>query len=153
MLAATIDSARAGGTDPEIIVVDDASTDDTAALCAGMPHITYQRLPMQSGTAAARNHGIAVAHGEFVALLDDDDLRLPNTFLQQLTALKLTRLQPNHGPSNTGFRPRHRTTTCVAGLLAGCAIPRTFRETVRRSEQCSESSRAGWRRSWRGPPG
>lgn len=87
MLAATVDSVRAGGLDPEIIVVDDASTDDTVEVCAGLSGVTYLRLATQAGTAAARNRGLAVARGELVSFIDDDDLRLPDTFPQQVALL------------------------------------------------------------------
>ena len=88
MLCATIDSVRAGGMDPQIIVVDDASSDDTGEVCAGLPGVTYLRLPTQGGTAAARNRGLAAARGDFVSFIDDDDLRLPNTFAQQVALLQ-----------------------------------------------------------------
>jgi glycosyltransferase involved in cell wall biosynthesis len=59
----------------EVIVVDDGSTDQTSLIAA---HFAV-RLESQphSGAAQARNRGIAAASGEFVALLDADDLWLP----------------------------------------------------------------------------
>ena len=65
--------------DVEVIVVDDASTDNTAALI----QVTYGecvrllRLSQRGGAGAARNAGVALARGEFVAFLDSDDTWLP----------------------------------------------------------------------------
>src|SRR5215468_10938412 len=61
----------------ELIVVDDGSTDDTSERLAlygsKIKYISRQR----SGVAAARNHGIASATGQYVAFLDSDDLWMP----------------------------------------------------------------------------
>jgi glycosyltransferase involved in cell wall biosynthesis len=56
----------------EIIVVDDGSTDDTAAVAAGLGAIVLRRP--NGGPGAARNAGIHFASGEWIALLDADDL-------------------------------------------------------------------------------
>lgn len=88
MLADTIASARSAGGDCEILIVDDASTDGTEQLCRQLEGIRYLRLDRNVGSSAARNAGIAAASGNFVAFLDDDDLRLPDTFDRQLALLK-----------------------------------------------------------------
>ena len=63
-------------TDYEVIVVNDGSPDDTEDLLR--PHLESRRIryfkQSNRGQAAARNRGIAEAGGEFIALLDDDDL-------------------------------------------------------------------------------
>jgi glycosyltransferase involved in cell wall biosynthesis len=63
----------------EVIVVDDASTDDTANVLARTfaSRIRLVRLPERRGAGAARNAGVRLASGELVAFLDDDDLWLP----------------------------------------------------------------------------
>jgi glycosyltransferase involved in cell wall biosynthesis len=58
----------------EITVVDDGSTDATAAVADGYRHrIRYLWQP-NAGQATARNVGLAASEGEFVAFLDADDL-------------------------------------------------------------------------------
>jgi glycosyltransferase involved in cell wall biosynthesis len=87
-LAGAVESARQAGTDLEIIVVDDASTDDTPEVCKDLLGIRYIRLSRNQGLAAARNAGVLASSAEFVAFLDDDDLRLPHTINLQVRALK-----------------------------------------------------------------
>src|SRR5215471_9318658 len=88
LLPRAVESARAAGTDVEIIVVDDASTDDTANVCKSLPDIKYVRVERNQGVAGARNIGILVSSGRYVAFLDDDDLRLPGSLDAQLAALE-----------------------------------------------------------------
>jgi glycosyltransferase involved in cell wall biosynthesis len=86
LLAETLDSVYAQTRrDYEIIVVDDGSDDGTQALCAsGTGGLVYHRIP-RSGASAARNIGLALARGEYVAFLDSDDLWEP-TFLERMVA-------------------------------------------------------------------
>src|SRR5262249_27493026 len=59
----------------EILVVDDASSDETVALVEGLkdPRIQVFRHEINRGPAAARNTGIRAATGKWIALLDSDD--------------------------------------------------------------------------------
>ena len=79
LLPRAVESARAAGTNVEIIVVDDASTDGTAAACRELSDTKYIRLERNQGVAGARNVGILESTGKYVAFLDDDDLRLPGS--------------------------------------------------------------------------
>lgn len=59
--------------DYEVIVVDDASTDQTGDMVQReFPQVRYLRLECNRGPAAARNAGIAIASGEVIAFTDDD---------------------------------------------------------------------------------
>lgn len=64
----------------EVVVVDDASTDDTPAVVAAFedPRVRSFRLEANRGPAAARNVALAAARGRWVAVLDADDTLLPN---------------------------------------------------------------------------
>ena len=67
--------------DIEIIIIDDASTDRTVELVLGRQNkdarIRIFRRETNGGPAAARNMGIALAGGEWIALLDADDRMAP----------------------------------------------------------------------------
>lgn len=72
----------------EIIVVDDGSTDDTAALIQSRyPQVRYFQQA-NAGVSAARNRGIREAQGEWIALLDSDDEWLPTKLSTQFVHLR-----------------------------------------------------------------
>lgn len=85
LLPRAVASAMSAGKDVEVIVVDDASTDATASVCAGLAGIKYVRLERNQGVAGARNIGLLASSAEFIAFLDDDDLRLPGSLDHQLS--------------------------------------------------------------------
>jgi glycosyltransferase involved in cell wall biosynthesis len=87
-LPAAVESAKLAGSNLEIIVIDDGSTDDTAEVCRALAGIRYLRLPQNQGLAAARNAGIRLSSAEYIAFVDDDDRRLPGTIDLQVSALK-----------------------------------------------------------------
>ncbi len=64
----------------EVIVVDDCSTDNTwQVICKNTDsRVKHQRLETNSGPSVARNVAIAQATGEWLAILDGDDVFLPN---------------------------------------------------------------------------
>ena len=86
-LQRAIQSALEAGSELEVVVVDDCSTDNTSEVCAKRSDIRYVRLGANHGLAYARNVGIAESSSEFVAFLDDDDLRLPGSLDKQLSSM------------------------------------------------------------------
>jgi glycosyltransferase involved in cell wall biosynthesis len=74
----------------EVIVVDDGSTDHTAAVCESQPPIVRRIYQANAGLSAARNTGIRAATGEWVALCDSDDLWRPNKLSVQLAIMQAT---------------------------------------------------------------
>jgi glycosyltransferase involved in cell wall biosynthesis len=83
--------------DFELIVVDDASTDETASIVRGLQgrdyRVHYLRHASNQGEAASRNTGIAAAQGEFIAFLDDDDEWLPRKLEEQLAVFSKSSVQ------------------------------------------------------------
>ncbi len=69
----------------EIVVVDDGSTDRTAAIAEGLGATVLRRA--HEGIGPSRNAGIAASRGEVVAFLDADDLWLPRKLELQVAVL------------------------------------------------------------------
>jgi hypothetical protein len=71
------------GIDPEVIIVNDASTDDSAAVADGFaardPRVTVIHHTRNTGHVVAFNDGLAAATGEFIVRLDADDLLTPGS--------------------------------------------------------------------------
>jgi glycosyltransferase involved in cell wall biosynthesis len=87
-LAAAIDSVLAQ-TRPadELIAVDDGSIDDSRAILARYP--AFQVVSQaNSGCAAARNAGAALASGDAIAFVDQDDIQCTDRFARQVDALQ-----------------------------------------------------------------
>ena len=77
------------GVELDVLVVDDGSTDDTAAWVASVddPRVTLVTHLESRGVAAARNTGIERARTPWIAFLDDDDVWAPAKLEEQLAAL------------------------------------------------------------------
>ena len=63
----------------EIIVVDDGSTDDTAAVAQRLGSSIQYIYQENQGPSAARNSGIRIARGDYLVFLDADDLLTAGT--------------------------------------------------------------------------
>jgi len=89
LVVQAIDSVLAQTVPPaEIIVVDDGSRDDTCERLASYGNRILLVVQENQGVAAARNHGVKLATGKFIAFLDADDIWHPRKLelqLQQLT--------------------------------------------------------------------
>jgi glycosyltransferase involved in cell wall biosynthesis len=135
VLRRAIDSVlRQSFGDFEIIVVDDGSTDGTAAEAAQCtdPRLSALRHDTNRGAAAARNTGIRAAAGALIAFLDSDDEWLPQKLERQVAALQ--RAPANVLMSTTGYwmlrersaEIRARTPKNVAdwgaALRSGCVL-------------------------------
>jgi glycosyltransferase involved in cell wall biosynthesis len=72
----------------EVVVVDEASTDDTAAAIAALhdPRIRVIRHDPPKGVSTARNRGAADARGEWIGFVDDDDVWAPDKIARQIDA-------------------------------------------------------------------
>lgn len=87
----------------EVIVVDDASTDDTESTVLSIddPRISYIKLPENKGANYARNVGIKASVGSFVAFQDSDDEWLCEKIEEQVSRFR--QLDVSYGVIYTGF--------------------------------------------------
>ncbi len=93
----------------EMVIVDDKSTDNTAEVAleyaARDPRIRYFLNP-EKGVSSARNYGIQMAQGKYIAFLDDDDISLPHRFESQLKAM----IKSGNGFLVSGFQSKDKAT-------------------------------------------
>ncbi len=132
-LAESLESALSQTLPPlEILVVDDASTDDTARVAQQFP-VTLIRHAKNLGIAGARNTGIAQARGEFVAFLDSDDVYLPEHLecttdlldsypSADLAFTPITFFGEKSGKRNPVIKP-FIPRDCYWDLIDGCFVP------------------------------
>ncbi len=86
------------GVSVRVLVIDDASTDDTAAvasqLAAGDERIAFHRHAANQGLVATKNEGLAWASSEYMMLLDADDVLTPGALFR---AVQLMDAHPEVG--------------------------------------------------------
>jgi glycosyltransferase involved in cell wall biosynthesis len=118
----------------ELIIVDDGSTDGTAEVAKALPNLSVQYVYQPNGgPARARNHGLRLARGDVIALLDADDLWPPDRLRCQLrylerdplTEVVLGRFQCFRTvPRPGGGSDIQTTSPAVVNLLVGAALYR-----------------------------
>jgi glycosyltransferase involved in cell wall biosynthesis len=89
-IGATLDSVfKQAFTDFEVVVVNDGSPDTPALELALRPYQRIRYIRQENrGPSSARNAGIQVAAGRYVAFLDSDDLWLPQHLAKQVATLE-----------------------------------------------------------------
>jgi len=126
LLPRAVESAHAAGTDVEIVVVDDASTDETARVCQTLSGIKYVRTERNQRVAGARNIGLVASRGEYISFLDDDDTRLPDSLDAQIEALDLPvflhPLQVVGGPRTAPFNLSNILSFPFDTAIAACHL-------------------------------
>lgn len=91
-LAEAIDSVLAQTWRPiELIVLDDGSTDGSAAIARRYASPVRYCYQPNAGLASARNEGVLLAHGDFIAYLDSDDIWVPDKLTRQMAVFSENR--------------------------------------------------------------
>jgi len=88
LLPRAVESARGASRDAQIVVVDDASEDQTPQVCAALVDVQSIRLERRLGVGAARNVGLIASTSPYITFLDDDDLRLSGSLNAQVEMLE-----------------------------------------------------------------
>ena len=111
-------------TDFEIILIDDGSTEpiDLPANIKADQRIIYNRQPHR-GASAARNHGISLAKGKYIAFLDSDDLFLPQKLERQLSYMEQ---HPYACFSHTSYMTMNSEGQYIQTIESGTFIGRVY---------------------------
>lgn len=92
LLRECVDSVRTTTADCEIVVLDNASPDETPQMMESLaradPRIRYIRNERNIGTTANYNKAMKIARGKYICLLGDDDAVLPGNFEKKLALLE-----------------------------------------------------------------
>jgi glycosyltransferase involved in cell wall biosynthesis len=116
-IAACVRSALSGGVEPlEVIVVDDGSTDDTAAIVEALAQrypgvVRLVRALVNGGPARARNLGAAAARGDYYFFVDSDTELLQDTlknFLRRIRQADAVSGIYHPEPLSPGLTARHK---------------------------------------------
>ena len=151
-LAEAIDSFLAQTfSDFELILVDDGSTDNSAAIIQAYverdSRVRSFPLPLNMGEAAARNHGHEQARGELLAIADSDDVFAPDRLEKQVAFLRanpeigvlggcLEKVKPDLTPMSV-IRSPQRHSLIVLHLFLGSFI---FNATVMMRREVFDSA-------------
>lgn len=110
-------------TDFEVIAVDDGSTDGTREWLSTQTLLPIRNLFNEKnlGTYGSLNAALALAEGEFVAILNDDDVWFPNKLLRQVELLEA---HPNVGLVHTNGHFIDGKSERLDGTPLGFAFPR-----------------------------
>jgi len=106
---------QALGVAKEVIVVDDCSSDRTAAIAAEVPGVRLKRMPQNGGKGRAVRAGIEMATGEYLIIQDADLEYDPNDYVPMLRALIEGRGDVVYGSRYLG-RGRHPNQSLTAYL-------------------------------------
>lgn len=120
---ASLARQKLGRWDLEVLVVDDASTDATAALAESfndsLPGLRLVRLTQNAGVSAARNAGLQLATGEYFTFLDPDDWYSPEhlaVLADALTGLHVDFVRSDHVRVTGTNRVIHRAPQALRGM-------------------------------------
>jgi glycosyltransferase involved in cell wall biosynthesis len=72
----------------ELLVIDDGSTDQTKSVVGSFSSPVVYRYQNHKGVSAARNLGVELSQGDYVAFLDSDDLWKPDKITVQMSVMK-----------------------------------------------------------------
>lgn len=87
LLPRAVASVRRASRDAQIVIVDDASADQTPEVCAAWTDVKYIRLQRRQGPGVTRNVGLLASTAPYISFLDDDDQRLPGSLDAQVELL------------------------------------------------------------------